>query len=337
MHGLKHHLPGLTMEQRDQSGFTGGVVRSPHERLNLPLMSLFARQFGVADVRENRIAFGNLFLKVQGSTQLVRYNMTPVNSMDKPYTNVNINKLSGDQIQIPKSFASGMELLLKVAQSMIDPACVIKLCAGEHVVNKAVLNNEAWVIDNINSNELNVSVSKSIQESGAIKAFEMTDGDDVLLGSYTREFKKIGHVFDPDDKLPKMPYILHNVLKNVKPDAPTVRCWGVNFPAPAMELANCHQCASCTTVFGALLNNWCTDLSGFLCHECINYEARVTAVCSRCECNIRYNDNHPNIRPQITTRPDFSLHGNPTVAYSELWCAHCSVRYSSNFTAIYGT
>ena len=322
------------MEQRDQSGFTGGVVRSRHERLNRPLVSLFARQFGVADVRKDRIAFRNLFLTEKGSTQLVRYNITPVNHMNKPYTNVKIKKLSGEQIQIPKSFASGTELLLKVAQSMIDPTCVIRLCAGQHVVNKAILNNETWVIDNINSNELTVAVSKSNQESGTIEAFEMTDGDNVLVGSYTREFKKIGHVFDPDDKLPKMPYILHKVLQNVKPGEPTIRSWGVNFPAQAMQLADCHQCASCTTVFGALLNNWCTDLSGVLCHECINYEARVTAVCSRCECNIRYNDNDPNIRPQITTRPDFSLYANPTVAYSELWCAYCSVRYSSNSTTL---
>ena len=76
-------------------------------------------------------------------TRLEEFNTTPVDKMDRPYTNVKINTLGGTPILSGESFASGKELLLKVAQSMIDPACVIRLLADEHVVNKAILHNEA--------------------------------------------------------------------------------------------------------------------------------------------------------------------------------------------------
>ena len=119
-----------------------------------------------------------------------------VNNVHWPYTNVNIVTAGGNQITMPRSFASGTELLLKVAQSMIDPACVIRLCADDHVLNKAILHNEKWVIDKINCNVLTVVVSKANPESGTIEAFGTVEGYDRYLGSYTREFKKIGHVLN---------------------------------------------------------------------------------------------------------------------------------------------
>ena len=211
---------------------------------------------------------------------------------------------------------------------MIDPACVIRLCADDHVLNKAILHNEKWVIDKINCNVLTVVVSKANPESGTIEAFGTVEAYG-YLGSYTREFKKIGHVYDPDDRLPKMPYFLHKMLRDLRPGAPAVRCWSVNFPSIAMDLATCEQCAACTTFFGAFLNNWCTDHYGFVCNECINHESRVTAVCSRCECGIRDDDNHANIQPERTTMPDFFLPGQCIVDYSELWCASCVIQFSS--------
>ena len=259
-----------------------------------------------------------------------------VNNMHWPYTNVNIVTAGGNQITMPRSFASGTELLLMVAQSMIDPACVIRLCADGYVLNNALLHNEAWVINKINCNVITVVVSKANSESGTIEAFRTVDLDDFgtaseHLGSYRREFKKIGQLYDPDYKLPKMPWFLHTVLENVKPGEPVTRCWGVNFPSQAMDLATCEQCASCTTCFGALLNNWCTDHDGsFKCNECINNEARVIAVCSRCECSIRNDDAHVNVRPQIATKPDFFIPDKEIVNYTELWCASCSVNYSNN-------
>ena len=86
-----------------------------------------------------------------------------------PYTNVNIITAGGDQVKMRRFFASGKQLLLKVAQSMIDPACVIRLCADDHVLNKAILHNEKWVIDKINCNVLTVVVSKANPESGTIE------------------------------------------------------------------------------------------------------------------------------------------------------------------------
>ena len=275
--------------------------------------------------------FPNIF------TRLEEFNTTPVDKMDRPYTNVKINTLGGTPILSGESFASGKELLLKVAQSMIDPACVIRLCADGYVLNNALLHNEAWVINKINCNVITVVVSKANSESGTIEAFRTVDLDDFgtaseHLGSYTREFKKIGQLYDPDDKLPKMPYILHKVLQNVKPGEPTIRCWGVNFPAQAMGLATCEQCAACTTCIGAFLNNWCTDHDGsYHCNECIHDVSKVTAVCSCCEMGIRNDDDRACVRPHTATKPDFFLPGKEIVDYTELWCASCYTELWNKF------
>ena len=315
------------MKHRKNCRLVVSTVPSSKPRLSCRLK--FIKRCLRSRIRIGRIASAVVHNK---SRPLSRHIVSAVDNRQHPYTNVNIVTVGGNQIPISNSFASGKELLLKVAQSMMDPACVIRLCAGQQILNKAVLENDRCVMDKVNSNVLTVVVTKANPESGTIEAFDTIYGDDIPLGSYTREFKKIGHMYDPDDNLPKMPSILHNMLQNLTPGAPVVRCWGVNFPAQYMDLATCQQCTACTTFFGALLNNWCTADNWVVCNECINYEARVTAVCSRCECAIRDDDNHPNVRPQQATKPDFFLPSQFIVEYSELWCAYCSVNHSANFT-----